>query len=129
MITALEKLAKLDDERKAIISEAIAELKKKIADTKASLRADEAELARLSGETVVRTRGVVGDMADDDILEGALKLLATEEGGLNATNIAESLNVSSQQVGKVLKKEAANKDGKIKREGQAKGTKYLLRQS
>ena len=121
MPTPREKLAKLESERQALVAEVVAELRQKISDTKALLRADEEELARYTGHAPSPS-GRAPRVSPEEIVAGALKFLSGKKEGARSNEIATAIGVDSKQISPVL-----SKDSKFKSTGKKGGTRYMLK--
>lgn len=105
----------------------VAEIRTKIEEHKAAIRTLEAQIAARSGEKAAKAskaKGVSGN--EIPAADRAVKVFAALEGtsGLNIADLAEKAGFEGVALKKTLEELVAEK--KIKREGKARGTKYVL---
>lgn len=106
----------------------VSELRAKIDEHKAAIRALEAQIASRMGEKAAKSAKSKGGSSGNEIpaAERAEKVFAALEGtsGLNIADLAEKAGFEGNALKKTLEELVAEK--KIKREGKARGTKYVL---
>lgn len=106
----------------------VAELRAKIDEHKSAIRSLEAQIASRTGEKAAKGVKAKGGASGNEIpaAERAEKVFAALEGtsGLNIADLAEKAGFEGNALKKTLEELVAEK--KIKREGKARGTKYVL---
>lgn len=105
----------------------VAEIRAKIEEHKAAIRTLEAQIAARNGEKAAKSAKVKGASGSDiPAADRAVKVFAALEGtsGLNISDLADKAGFDGVSLKKTLEELVAEK--KIKREGKARGTKYVL---